>query len=77
MRDTPLPIARDFVGGGVRLWLNLEPTVATLDFVVIIDLLLVDLTVVLELLEMVELLVVVEAAVVRESAWDANELKLS
>jgi len=48
--------------------------VATLDFVVIIDLLLVDLIVVIELFEV---LVVVEAAVVRESAWDASELKLS
>lgn len=74
MRETPLPLARDFVGGGVRLWLNLEPTVATLDFVVIIDLLLVDLIV---LVELFEVLVVVEAAVVHERAWDASEVKLS
>lgn len=85
VRDAP-PFARDFVGGGVRLWLNLEPTVATLDFVVIIDLLLIDSivalelldeVVALELLDEVELLVVVDATVVRESAWDATEVKLS
>lgn len=76
VRDAPLRDVREF-GGGVRLWLNLEPAVATLDFVVMIDLLLADLSVVIELLELVELLVVREAAVVLESAWDASELKLS